>query len=210
MPRVFQPVTRTIEAAVQGTVDGQLVENKFYAQAADAVTAAMVQEIANIVETWFFSQLLPSLAATYQHTRTIARDISVDSSFEFIDSSHTGAVGGLGGVALPNNVSIAVHRDTGLSGKKAKSRIYMYGLVNSDLVSMNTLSTAASAALITIFNALRTAVLAGTESTYTYGYPQRIIDGVKLTTGNFIEVLSHSFIDLTLDSMRARLPGHGL
>ncbi len=209
-PRVFQPVTRTIEASCQGVMDGQLVENKFYAQAVDAVTSAMVAEIAEIVESWVNTDLLPVLSNAYTHTRTIARDISVDSSFEFIDTSHAGEAGGVTGGTLPNNATIAIHRDTGLSGKKAKSRVYLTGLGAVTLLTQNSISAAEGTALKDTFDALRTAILAGTESTYLYGYPQRIIDGVKLTTGNFIEVLSHSLVDLVVDSMRARLPGHGL
>ena len=210
MPRVFRPVTRTIEASIQGVMDGQLVENKVYAQAAAAVTAAMVEEIANIVETWVSTSLLPHISADYTHTRTVARDISTASSFEFIDASHAGAVGADVSGGLPNNATIAVHRDTGMGGVKAKSRIYQVGLPLDALLTPNTLTAAAKALYITAWNALRTAILAGATSTFLYGYPQRVVGGAPLATGNFITVLSHSFTDAVVDSMRARLPGHGL
>lgn len=195
---------------MQGTIDGQLVENKFYAQAIGAVTAAMVQEIANIVEAWVVTDLLPHISNNYIHTRTVARDISVASSFEFIDSSNAGATGAQTSEPFPNNVSLAIHRNTGLSGVKAKSRVYLMGLAVGALSGTNEISPTAGGLFVTAYDNLRTAILAGVESTYLYGYPQRIIAGVKLATGNFIEVFSHSLVDNVIDSMRARLPNHGL
>lgn len=208
--RVFQPVTRTIELAVQGTYAGEQVENKFYAQALSAVTEAMVTELVGIVADWVAAHMLSQLPSQYVHTRVVGRDISVDSSFEVIDVTHAGSPGTASGTGAPGNVTLAVHRDTRLSGKKAKSRIYWPGITEAAITSTNQIATVAGANIVDALDSLRSSILAGTESTYKYGYPQRIIDHVKLATGNFIEVFGHSLTDAILDSTRARLPGHGL
>lgn len=210
MPRVFQPVPNTVEVTVQGSLDSQLVENKYYAQAAATVTMAMVTELASICNLWARNVMLLLLPPQYTFTRVIARDISTASSFEVIDATGAGTAGSDTGNALPNNVTLAVHRATGLSGKKAKSRIYWPAVAQPELASENTISSTFATNIVDALDDLREAVLAGSTTSWKYGYPERIINGVKLTTGIFIEVLAHSLVDFLLDSARGRLPGHGV
>lgn len=210
MPRVFQPVPKTVEITVQGQRDNQLIENKFYAQGVSAITEAMVAALASIVDSWVASSFLANLPDNYQYLRTIARDLSSEASFEVINHTNGGAVGAITGDYLPNNVSVAVHRDTGLSGKKAKSRIYWPGISDVQQGGANTLSTTAAASFISSLNDLLSLIQANTSNTWTYGYVQRVLNGVKLSIGNFVAVFGHSLTDLILDSMRDRLPGHGV
>lgn len=208
MPLPFQPVPNTVEIAVQGTLMGQQVENKFYAQAAEAITSSMVNELAGIAADWVTAHFLANVPAAYNHTRVVARDLTSESSFETVDSSAAGP-GTNSGTYMAGNVTAAVHRATIFSGKKQKSRIYHIAPMTGFMADNNDLSTAGANALIVLYDQLRTAILAGTEGTYTYGYPQRIIDGVRLATANFIEVVGHTFTDKYLDSQRRRLPGRG-
>jgi len=206
----FNLSTKLLKVSVQGTYDGQLVENKFYAKAAEAVTDVMVAALAGVVEDWVHNTMLAHLPSAYVFTRTVARDLTSEASFESISSAHTGETGAITSTpAMPGNVTIAVHRDTGLSGKKAKSRIYWPGLNTGALTGENQFSTAEATALIDALDTLRDDILADTSTTWTYGYVQRIIDHVKLTAGNFIEVFHHSVTDRNMDSQRRRLAGRG-
>lgn len=208
--RVFQPVAKTIELTVQALLNGELVENKFYAEGSSAITETMVSQLAGVLDNWVFATYLGVLPDTYVYIRSIARDLTVEASFEFVDATHGGTPGGLAVAGLPNNVSLAVHRDTGLSGKKAKSRIYIPGIANGFVTVPNTISTAGKTAFINALDTLRSDILADTSNTWKYGYVQRVLDHVKLAAGNFIEVFGHSLVDSILDSQRARLPLHGL
>ena len=136
MPRVFQPVPNVVEVSIQGTFDGQLVENKFYAEAASAVTSAMVDELATIAANWVGSHFLAAVPASYVHSRCVARDLTTEASFESINASQAGNAGtASGAVPLPGNATIAVHRSTPFSGVKQKSRIYHIGLADGGLAS---------------------------------------------------------------------------
>lgn len=210
MPRVFQPVPNTVELTVQAQLLGQLVENKFYAKGTSAITASMVDALAALVDAWVHNTFLAQLPSDYIYTRSVARDLTTEASFESTNSTHGGEAGALTSAVNPNNVSLAVHRNTGLSGKKAKSRIYWPGISSSSMGTPNTISTASGAAFVTILDTLRSDILLDTTNTWTYGYPQRVLDHVKLAVANFIEVFGHSLTDQILDSQRARLPGHGL
>lgn len=210
MPRVFQPVDKTVEITIQGSMDGQQVENKFYCKGTSVITAAMCSALAAVADAWVAAELAALLPATWTYVRSIARDLTVAASFEAINTTHAGTAGALTGAPGANNVSFAIHRATGLSGVKAKSRIYFPG-VSDDLRSgQNTMATANGNAIIEAYDDLRENFLADTSNTWSYGYVQRVIHGVKLAAGNFIEVFAHTLTDYILDSQRARLPGHGL
>lgn len=208
--RVFQPVAKTVELTVQALFNGELVENKFYAQGSSAITDTMVAALAGVVDNWVGATWLAVLPDTYVYTRSIARDLTTEASFEVVNAGHGGTPGGLAVAGLPNNVSLAVHRDTGLSGKKAKSRVYIPGIANGFVTTPNIITSAGATAFIDALDTLRSDILADSSNTWLYGYVQRIIDHVKLATGNFIEVFGHSLVDHVLDSQRARLPLHGL
>jgi len=208
--RVFQPVDKTVELTVQALLNGELVENKFYAKGSSAINAAMVAALASLVDSWVAAAWLPVLPETYNYTRSIARDLTVEASFESVDATHGGTPGGLAVAGLPNNVSLAVHRDTGLSGKKAKSRVYIPGIANGFVTTPNTITTAGASAFIGALDTLRSDILLDSTNTWAYGYVQRVLDHVRLAAGNFIEVFSHSLVDHIIDSQRARLPLHGL
>lgn len=208
--RVFQPVDKTVEITVQGNRDGQVVENKFYAKGTLAITSAMVAALAHLTDAWVAASYLPAIPNNYLYVRTIARDLTTEASFEAVDVTNGNTAGSLTGPGKPNNVTFAVHRDTGLSGKKAKSRIYWPAIADSQLSGVNTVSSAAAASMESILGALQSAIIADTSNTWQYGYVQRVLDHVKLSSGNFIEVIAHTVTDLILDSMRDRLPGHGV
>lgn|SRR5215469_1973499 len=211
MPRVFQPADKVIEVSAQGTYIGQLVENKFYAKTVEVVTDVMVAEIAGIVENWVHTTLIPLLPTSYVHSRSVARDLTAEASFETVDNSHAGEAGTNSGGGVPGNATFAIHRDTRLSGKKAKSRLYWLALVATQFSpDADSLSSTAANAFVAAYDALMADIQAGTEATYTYGYLQRILLGVKLPSANFIEVFGHSYTDLFVDSQRRRLKGRGV
>jgi hypothetical protein len=191
-------------------MNGQLVENKFYAQAADAVTAAVVEELAHIVADWVGSTFLGVVGNNYTHTRVKARDISADASFEFIDNSQGGNAGTAGAVDGSGGESVAIHRNTLFSGKKQKSRIYWPNIEILAKTDNNHVSSAWATEKVSALTGLNDAILAGIESDYIVGYPQRILDGVRLTTANFIQSVGWSMVDLAIDSMRRRLSGRGV
>lgn len=208
--RVFQPVDKTVELTVQGTLQGELVENKYYAKGVSAITAAMCVALSELVDLWVHTTMLAQLPSDYVYVRSIARDLTTEASFESVTTTHAGETGAITTAVAPNNVTLAVHRATGLSGKKAKSRIYWPGIPMAALTAPNTVGSTYGGNVVAILDTLRSDILAESSNSWTYGYVQRILDHVKLSSGNFIEVLSHTLTDFILDSMRDRLPGHGL
>jgi hypothetical protein len=209
MTRVFQPVPDVIEATVQYNYFGQLVENKFYVKANVTPTLTIVAEVADILDDWVTTSMLPNLPSNCTYIRSIARDLTTAASFESIDATGAGA-GSNSGTGLASNVTAAFHRATAFSGAKQKSRIYWPVILGGQTVDADHLASASGIGMIAILDALRTAFLAGVSATFDYGYVQRVIGGVRLSSGNFVQVLAHTLTDYVLDSMRDRLPGHGV
>lgn len=206
----FQPVDKVIELTAQYNLAGQLVENKFYAKCADVVTSAMCTELAAILDLWVTTTFMPVMSSSLSYVRSIARDLTSEGSFESIDSTGTGAVGGGGPDTDANNVSFAMHRQTVFSGKKQKSRIYLPTLPFADLSDPNHVLSTAAAIFRTALDTLFTAIAAGSETTYTNGYVSRVLDHVPRVAGLFVESTGWSWTDLIIDSMRRRLPGRGI
>jgi len=206
----FQPVDKVIELTAQYTLEGQTVENKFYALCASTVTSAMCAELAAILDSWVSATFMPVMSSSLTYVRSIARDLTSEGSFESIDSTHGGAVGGGGADTDANNVAFAMHRKTVFSGKKQKSRIYLPTLPFADLSDPNHVLSTAAAIFQTALDTLFTDIAAGTETTYTNGYVSRVLDHAPRVAGLFVESIGWSVTDLILDSMRRRLPGRGI
>lgn len=210
MPRTFQPVPQVVELAVQGQRDGQMVENKYYVHVVETITTLIVEELATRMSAWITATMLPNVADNFSMSRVVATDLTVSPGIQVIDTSTAGQAGAITGDNKPNNVSLAIHRATGLGGKAAKSRIYWPCLADSQMGSVNQVDPGIGNGLVTALNTLKSDLETSGLGTYSYGFVSRILLGVKRTSGLFIAVTGHGLTDYIVDSMRARLPGHGL
>lgn len=205
----FQPAPNVVEIAVQGKLDNQLAENKFYVHSSATVTEAIVTDLVLAAAEWVITEWLPQLGSKFIYNRTVARDLTSEGSFEVVDTSNSGTAGSGGTDTSPNNVTWAAHRKTNRSGKYQKSRIYVPSIPNAARTTDNGISSASAIGFLTALLDFDTDIAALTGSTYTVGYVQRILDHVRLAVANFIPTTGWASTDLILDSMRRRLPGRG-
>lgn len=206
LPRTADKV---IEVLVQGILNGQNIENTFYVHAADVVTAAMVAEIAEIVGNWVADTFLAVVGNNYVHNRVVARDLSTIGSFEAIIGTASGTAGSAGAVDGAGNETLAFHRRTDRSGVYQKSRIYWPNIEILGKATNNAVTSGWAAEKIAALQTLFDNIAAGTLSTYLNGYVQRVVAGVPLAVGLFVECLGWTTTDLFIDSMRRRLTGRG-
>lgn len=199
---------KTAEITIEGYLNGEVAINKVYVECTGGVDATKLEELAGITATWMADDFLPGTGISYISNRIIAKDISVADGAVFINVDNQGDPGELAN-PVPNNVTFAIHRNTGFSGKKAKSRVYWAGLVQAHLASPTEIVEATANALVNVWDTLRTALEAGTGDTYTYGYVSRFLNGVERSPWLFVPVVGHSYTDLHLDSARRRLAGRG-
>lgn len=100
---------------------------------------------------------------------------------------------------LPNNVSFAIKRGTGLAGRANRGRIYWVGITEDMQSGKNTMKIATAGGLSAALNTLLSDMNASESAI-------EVILHRHLGTGT--PVVAYTAADLNLDAMRRRLPGH--
>src|SRR4029453_966950 len=160
-----QLTDKVIAINVSGHYFGELVENIFYVQTADTVTVDMCEEVAGITAAWIASDQLGLVNTGYTADRVVATDQTTSPGLQFINIDNQGNPGTLSGSpALPQNDTFAVHRNTGLSGKAAKSRIYWPTIQVNQMDTVGVLIASVANAFVDACESLRIALEAGSET----------------------------------------------
>ena len=201
----FQSVPETAEIIVRGVLAGQSVINTHYARKAGGYTSPDIAELADEVGDWAAASWVPNLCTGYQllevHVRGLESAIDYEASQDFLDT-----FGVAGATPLPNNVTISIKRQSEFTGRAARGRIFVPGLAEEQLSDANTMSGESAEAMITSLYDLNT-VLDGLG--WVAVIVHRKSDGVAITPALTYPIVTYNFVDLTLDSMRRRLPGRG-
>lgn len=179
--------------------EGQIVENTFHYKLAGAIDRAKLTAMANVYANW------ASTNASAFHAACILNKIylldltsSTSASLEF---NVVPAVNGTNpGGALPNNVTFALKRETGLRGRANRGRIYLIGLSQGDMnTGSQEIKPASANGQVSIYNALMAAMLAGPAATEVV---------LHRATGLGTNVIGYTYADLAFDSQRRRLEFH--
>lgn len=200
----FQSVPGTAEAVVRIQLNGVISTNTFYFEQGGGYTQSDIDNLASLVDAWVDNEYLPLISADAAYLSTNVRGLENIVDLAAVDSTGAG-VGGVAQKPLPANVTIAIKRETGLTGRSARGRVYIIGMpitwlpTNENLVDP-TLLTGMVAAL----NALRVDVAA--SSSWEEVVVSRYSNGVKRTTGVVFPVTTYINTDNTVDSQRGRLP----
>lgn len=195
-------------AAVQifATLAGQEVMNDFYAQYDHQPNHSDLVDLTSAVAGVVIANFVGRLPPTWKGVSVFAFDMTVDTGANAVDDSIAGVVGVDSGVALPNNVTIAVARKNGLRGRSGNGRIFWMGLTDGNLDTENTIAASRAAALVTACEAVDAAMvdLGATPCILSYQH-----DGVVSSAATIYPIDKWLVTDFVLDSRRRRLPGRG-
>jgi hypothetical protein len=204
----FQPVPDTVQAKFEGRIDGQQTINDLYFHSTIGPRSAAEVFILTLnLNTWYAGLIAPQLNEAWTGVRTAVKGLSNAAAIT-AELTMGDAVGGIAGEFAPNNVSMAVKFSTGLSGRSSHGRNYVPALTNSQIVG-NTIVSGWATAVVEAYGAL----LAGGEvlpAGWDWVVVSRRTGGEARPTGVTLPVMAVSVTDLTVDSMRSRLPGRGL
>jgi len=117
----FQRVPETAEAIVRYTAGIKPVVMTFYARFIGGYSTSDLIALANNVDTRVGNNFLPIQTDDIVYNSTLVRGLDKINDEEVIDSDNTGP-GGVVSKGLPNNVSYAVKRLSGLTGRSARGR----------------------------------------------------------------------------------------
>lgn len=200
----FQPVAQTVQATINGRVDGQLTINDVYFQNSGAVTPTNMNTLAVALGNWVEAELAPLLSEDWTSERV--RVIDLQTITGPVVERQVVAAGGVTGEAAPNNVAACVSLRTDQRGRSARGRNFVPGIPNS-VITLNTLSNTFINDLVTAYTTLTGA------GVFSAGWQMvivsRVSDGQPRVEGLPIPVTSVTMVGTSVRSMRSREIGHG-
>ena len=180
------------------TLADEKVENTFHYRVSGTVTRAILEAMANTYVSWW-SAYAGLYGTSVGLILVYVRDLSSSSgqTLDFVPTSTTD--GTRTSPLLPNNVTIAIKRETGLAGRSNRGRVYWVGITQDMLSSPNQMVLGTAASLAAALDNLRTSQASANSATEVI---------LHKASGTGTDVIGYVPADQTLDSQRRRLPGH--
>lgn len=197
----FIPVPDTIQLEFRATLQGENVENTFYYLAPGVVDQALLDAVAEAARDYVDAE--PDLFSVNWTFREIyARDLS-DSTFLSALAPSVGPAVGTYTDPNPNNVTWAIKRTSGFSGRSARGRIFWQGIAESMTTGTNVMDPSYANAAVAWVIAFDAAVAA---EGVTPVIVSRYNAGAPRVTGVTYPIADWTYSDLRVDTMRGRLP----
>lgn len=203
----FAPAPGVAEFACKYTSYGNEQLNVHHVMHTDgsAWTAAQLQAMCTVIANWDNSTLAATRVTDFTLIQVLGKDLSTQNGAEFPFGALS--AGTNGGGALPENVTIAIKKVSGLSGRGFRGRVYHIGVPRTQ-VSQDSVSSGFQATLVNAYNALITAVNAVTNCQYCILRSRH--NGVALNPRVGLAITSFTVTDGYVDSQRRRLAGHNV
>lgn len=186
--------------------DGQEVENTLYFFSTVPITPLSLDDLAiNMRDRWQ-TEMLPLQSSQVAFFAVSVTHLTPVPAMFAISPALTPNIGGDSNPASPNNVTLAISFQTGLSGRSYRGRNYWIGLTEPNVFN----STVASGLRASIVAAYATMIGVDSVATnWTWCIYSRYVNNVPRETGLAQDVTSVAILDDVVDSQRRRLPGRG-
>ncbi len=201
----FQPVPDVAQIDHIFTLNGITVENVYYARRPGGYTLADLQALADIIDLVFPSTYSNDMPLEVTYVRTEVRGLAFENDQVATQALSTGSGTITGGIA-PNQVSFAIKKGSGQTGRAARGRTYWIGIPRAQIDGSdeNFITAAYAASIVADVNFIRNQI--GTVGLWEAVLVSRWLNGVKRVTGVTFPWVSVSNIDLRVDTLRGRLP----
>lgn len=198
----FQPIPNVASAEIRFDMpDAVRAENRIFFLQPAGYTLSTIQALAQIVDNWVGTTWLDNLPTAVSYRETFVRGHNQEEDVQDVRANSAGP-GTINSPILPNEVSFAVKFETGLTGRSARGRMYVTGLVEAE-VTGNILNVARANNFV---SALNTLFATAQASNWIPVVVQRINNGAVLPEGIPRPITDVGFTDLIVDSQRGRKP----
>jgi len=203
MPR--PPTPNVAEVTMTFLQDGQYLINTHHFLNTAGWDEGSLNNLGTAVREWWDTNLQSAVNTAVSLVAIDVVDLTEGSGLGISVTTGLPITGTATGDALPNNVTVAVKKGTGLVGRSYRGRTYHIGLSEGQ-VTGNTLEPVVVSALIDAYDALREpeGVIIPVDmcvlSETTAGGPR---------TEGICTVVTGIGVDPIVDSQRRRLPGRG-
>jgi len=201
----FQAVPDTAEINMIFTMNGVTVQNVFYAERAGGYVQADLQALADKIDTIFAVTWVTEQPDEVFYVKTEVRGLAVENDLVVEQTAGAGQ-GTHIGVTLPNQVTFACKKFSGLTGRSARGRTYWIGIPGTEVQSSNEnlLKQAYADQIVADVDFVRTQI--PTVGTWKAVLVSRFADKVKRVTGKTFPWIGTTHVGLVLDTLRPRLP----
>lgn len=201
----FQPVVDTVEIDIIYDMNLEIVQNSFYASIAGGYVQADLDLLSAAIGVTVVANWLPAQNADAIYLRTEVRGLALENDIVSINSVGAGP-GLLGGVPLPNNVTLAVKKSSGFTGRSARGRTYWIGMPQNKLevANENQVIAAYVVDIINAVDAIRLSIIAATS--WVPVLVSRFAGGAQRTSGVTFPWIDTTNVNSVVDTLRGRLP----
>lgn len=201
----FVPFVTTVMVEMRYLADGQQVENTLYFKRDDAVTPGNMEDLADIMYTWWTGNMAPITGSYVALREVFVTDLTSPTAATVVRVSSPAEPGEDAAPALPNNVSYTITFRTNQRGRSARGRNYFIGLVRTQ-VDGNQITSGFATAYQAAYAAIPALVF---EDGWQWVVASRYSGGAPRSEGVTFPITSVALFDATVDSQRRRLPGRG-
>ena len=200
----FQAVINAVEIDVIYTYNGIGVQNVFYAHAPAGYVLLDLQQLAGTIDGVVGGGWLTEQPTEAVYVRTEVRGLTVENDLAASDGTSTGP-GTNAGVALPNNVTLSIKKESGLTGRSARGRTYWIGIPRTETTvgDENILTNVYVTAVVANVELIRTGI--NGLATWNAVLVSRFTGGAERTVGKTFPWISSVAIDQRVDTQRNRL-----
>ena len=201
----FQSVPNTVEIDVIYTANAVVVQNVFYAELPGGYVLADLVALAagidgQIAGTWLAQQIPEAI-----YLRTEVRGLEFENDIVAIDNTSSGP-GALVSKPSPNNVTLAVKKFSGLTGRSARGRTFWIGVAANNLVvaNENLWEPVYVAAVESAVDSIRTQINA--LALWLPVLVSRFTNKTQRPLGVTFPWIGSTCVNTVVDSQRGRLP----
>ncbi len=153
----FQSVPSTAEIVIQYRQNSQDLLNVLYGFKPGGYDLTTLGQLANSIDNAVGASWLPEQTLDTSYISTTVRGLEFENDQEVVDSANAGPGIELS-PGLPGNVTLAVKKGSGLTGRSARGRLYWIGMRRDQLSSdENILLAVEATAIVAAVEAMRVA-----------------------------------------------------
>jgi len=198
----FQPVPNTADIVITYLQNSVQMNNVLQAFLSTQYTLADLQLLADAVDVAVAASWLPIQTLDTNYIRTTVRGLEFENDQEAFADANAG-LGANVSPGLPNQVTFVIKKQSGLTGRNARGRVYWIGLPSANLqVDENKLTIGAADQVEAAVDAMRAAISA---TIWQAVIVSRFKDKVKRATGVVFNWVSSDAVDIDVDTQRPRL-----
>jgi len=201
----FQSVPETAQIDMVFTLNGEPVQNSFYARSPGGYGLVDLQALADGIDTMWDNIWKPDQPTEVTYLRTDVRGLEFVNDKVATQNAFTGD-GTTGSQALPNNVTFSIKKGSGLTGRSARGRCFWIGIPEGQITPSNEnfITTAYAAVIVGDVDAVRTKI--ATIGIWEPVLVSRFEDKVARDPAIFFPWTTTSNVNERVDTHKGRLP----